>query len=1035
MTIVLQRFDDVETSENRGGFGALASPHGNLPLKQLAYRSSVVALAVRTTILQTYYNPFDQPIEANYVFPIEGQTAVVGCEMRIGDRVVHAQLKERGQARADYDRAIRTGHRAALLEENRPETFSMRVGNIPPGEAVQVCIETVTQLAIVHGEWTLRLPLVVAPRYTSGLPLPRSSVGGGTSHDTDQVPDASTVTPPTWLPGFASPVDLRLSVDLQMGELAGSQSWIENLKSSLHSVVLNASSSGCRIDILLGERVDRDFILRGRVDDSSIRTSLTAETQSSKEDKSGTSKRRLTFAINIVPPRVNQPAPRDVVFLLDRSGSMGGWKITAARRGISRLVDSLLPADRFQVIAFDDKLDAFSTNGKSLAPSWQMAIDANRYEATRWLSKIESRGGTEMGLAIERGLKAYAGDDSARPAGRSLAMVLVTDGQITGEDSILRLLGSIPEQRRPRLYCLGIDRAVNASVLQRIAAFTGGSFELVESEKRLDEVLKHFAEVIGSPAITKLKVDSPTSKTIQLAPAKLDTLYSGRSLAVYGQTEMADSLSLTISGALPNGQAWSQRVSAKVSENRKSILLPLWGKSRVRELEDELVARGTRDQVLKNEIIDCSLACGVLSRLTAFVAVDETEIVSQEQKPHSIMQPSELPEGWGSRIPALDRSSLIALPGSVTQASISSRTLQESSMHVAEHLLKRGKISQEQLSDAQSLAVQQGCTTLDALLRLSYAQDEEIALAAAEASGASYLDARSLHIDDRVIAMLPESLARENCAIPIASSGNTLTILVSDPFNFETVEKLRFVLDRNIVALVGSASAINEAINRHYGTVEGETADSILQEFTDSQIDFTETADDVYGDAFGQGQTYADCWFSDNSPGTLCDYAADEDEDDEEDLRSSGFAFRMPKNRSLSPAPEEIPAAPVVRLVTLMIQEAVKLRASHILIVPEEDIEAGGFTVNYIIDGKLVERDSPKRILNQVITHVKILAKLDIANRESLQSGKIQMTIDQREVELVVHIAGKNLLLEITPEAFLSEMPAAVEEWWQLYKV
>jgi Ca-activated chloride channel homolog len=607
MAIVLQRFDEMGTAEDRAGFGAMATKHGNLPLKQLAYHSSVVALAVRTKILQTYYNPFDQPIEATYIFPIEGQTAVVACEMRVGDRIIRAQLKERGQARADYDRAIRSGHRAALLEENRPETFSMRVGNIPPGEAIQVCIETVTQLAIFHGEWTLRLPLVVAPRYTSGLPLPRNSVGSGTSPDTAQVPDASTITPPTWLPGFASPVDLRLRVDVQLGERSGSQNWGENLKSSLHSVVLDATPSGCRIDILPGERVDRDFILRGRVDDASIRTTLSAETHPSLE-QNGVAHNRLTFAINIVPPRVSSPMPRDVVFLLDRSGSMGGWKMNAARRGISRLVDSLLPADRFQVIAFDDHLETFSTNGKSATTRWQIATDAKRYEATRWLSKIDCRGGTEMGLAIKRGLEAYAGDDATRIAGRSLAIVLVTDGQITGEDSVLRLLGSIPEHLRPRLYCLGIDRAVNASVLQRLAAFTGGSFELVESEKRLDEVLKRFAQFIGSPAITKLKIESPVSSTLQLAPSKLDTLYSGRSFTIYGQTDVADALSLTISGTLPNGQAWSEQVFAKVIEHPQSVLLPLWGKSRVRELEDEMVASGTRDPELRSEIIGCSLA-------------------------------------------------------------------------------------------------------------------------------------------------------------------------------------------------------------------------------------------------------------------------------------------------------------------------------------------------------------------------------------------------------------------------------------------
>jgi Ca-activated chloride channel homolog len=368
MALVLQRFDDVETANSERGFGAMGSSFGNLPLTQLVYRINVVGLSGRTTILQTYFNPFDCPIEATYIFPIEGQQAVVACEMRVADRVILAKLKERGEARAEYRRAIQRGYRAALLEENRPETFSMKVGNIPPGEAIQVCIETVSQLAVVHGEWTLRIPLVVAPRYTSGIPLPRNSVGSGVAMDTDQVPDASTVTPPTWLPGFASPIDLRLSVQLQMANLVDSSDWPNRLRSSLHAILLdvdqpanlNGAEPTCRIDILPGEKVDRDFVLRGNIASASIKTSVVVES-SSDEVVANHAETPITFAIDIVPPAKVKDVPRDIVFLLDRSGSMDGWKIKAARRGMGRLVESLTPQDRFQVVAFDDALDIFES--------------------------------------------------------------------------------------------------------------------------------------------------------------------------------------------------------------------------------------------------------------------------------------------------------------------------------------------------------------------------------------------------------------------------------------------------------------------------------------------------------------------------------------------------------------------------------------------------------------------------------------------------------------------------------------------------
>ena len=238
-TQVLPRLDEFDIHTDReSGFGALSASIGNLPLKQLAYQTRVVDLVCETTITQTYYNPFDEFVEATYIFPIESEQAVIGCEMWVDGRVVRAKLKDRQEARQDYQRAIAAGHRAALLEENRPETFSMKVGNIPPGEAVLVRIQTVGSLDVVAGEWTLRLPLVVAPRYTSGIALGRNSFGDGVAFDTDQVPDASTVTAPTWLPGFDNPIALRIGVDVEMSELASGDDWQKQIRSSLHSVLL-----------------------------------------------------------------------------------------------------------------------------------------------------------------------------------------------------------------------------------------------------------------------------------------------------------------------------------------------------------------------------------------------------------------------------------------------------------------------------------------------------------------------------------------------------------------------------------------------------------------------------------------------------------------------------------------------------------------------------------------------------------------------------------------------------------------------------
>lgn len=1045
MPTVLARFDGLEEAIDRGGFGALESEFGNLPLKQLGYHASVLGLAVRTTILQTYFNPFDEAIEATYIFPIEGQSAVVGCEMRVAERVIRAKLKERGQARADYQRAIKSGYRAALLEENRPETFSMRVGNIPPGEAVQVCIETVSQLAVVNGEWTLRMPLVVAPRFTSGLPLPRDAAGLGTAIDTDQVPDASTVTPPTWLPGFASPVDLRLSVDLRMGHVSGYVNWVDCLKSSLHSIVLeekinkgqDSSNSECRIQVQPGNRVDRDFVLRGNIDDSRIKTTLTAEcpaagTSDSETDEAET----ITFAIDIVPPRVHSQVPRDVVFLLDRSGSMSGWKMSAARRGISRLVESMQSNDRFRVIAFDDRVESFS--GPRRKPrteeTWHNATDVNKHLAAQWLSEIESRGGTEMGQAIERGLVAFASDATLQ--GRNLAMVLVTDGQVTGEDSLLRSIASISETTRPRLFCLGIDSAVNGSVLQRLSKFTGGTFELVESEKRLDEMLHRFANEIGSPAITNLRIESTSTAKIRLAPTNIRTLYSGRSQTIFGQSDGSDILTIKVSGDLPNGKSWSQQVAAQPFDSQ-SFLLPLWGKAAIREMEDELVSLGNRDPELIRQIIDCSLQCNILSRSTAFVAVDETEKVTLGKSPHSIVQPSEFPEGWNMHMPAITREQLMPYPKAfvaLTAPIVSAKVRTETVKAFTDRLLDVGTISREQLQDAEALSNQKGDTVPNALVKLGYASNEEVARAAAHVSGLPYIDVSSLQIDSSIIQLIPESVARENAVFPIAQSGNAITILVSDPSDLDTLEKMRFILNRNIIPMVGSADAIRDAINHYYGQIDGESADSMLQEFTDTQIDFTETEEDNFGPADlieldnvrGATGTFAPLSTRETIDGDAICYQA------EPMFYEQPIAKRSPqRRRNANDVSSHLMNAPIVRLVQLMLQEAVQLRASHILLIPSDD----KVTIAYVIDGVLVERDSPpRRLLGAIIIRLKLLARLDIADRVHFQSGSVSMLIGEKELELSVHVIGYDVLINMSSDSGRESTPAVVTEWWKTHQ-
>jgi type IV pilus assembly protein PilB len=262
-------------------------------------------------------------------------------------------------------------------------------------------------------------------------------------------------------------------------------------------------------------------------------------------------------------------------------------------------------------------------------------------------------------------------------------------------------------------------------------------------------------------------------------------------------------------------------------------------------------------------------------------------------------------------------------------------------------LVGRGIVGPEQLAEAQAIAKGNGGKVHEILVKQGYATSEQVMQAMADMHGYEFFDLRDVPIPPSVVELVPESVARENAVIPLAEEDGALKVLVSDPFDYETFEKLQFILNRKVNIALATRESILEAINRNYGQMGDESADSMLQEFTDTAIDFTETEEDGGGDGEDVDET----------------------------------------------------SAPIVRLVQLMIGEAVQLRASDIHIEPFDD----RVRIRYRIDGVLVERDSPpRRLLGALLSRIKILAKMDIAERRRCQDGRIKITAGGKELDLRV---------------------------------
>jgi Ca-activated chloride channel homolog len=609
------------------GLGALSTERGNLPLERIDAHATITGLTANTVLTQDFRNPYDVPLEATYIFPLPPRAAVTALRMTADGRTVEAEIQERAQARETYDTAIAAGQRASIAEEERPDVFTLRVGNIVPGERVTVQLTLVAHLPYEDGEATYRLPLVVAPRYIPGAPLDGTSVGDGVVPDTDAVPDASRITPPILLPGFPNPVRLSITADIDPSGLP-----LHGIRSSLHAIGTEQGDRGTSVAINPGERVDRDFILRlayGEAEATATAFTIAPDSDANADGEG-------TFELTVLPPvGTTAPRPRDVVLVLDRSGSMSGWKMVAARRAAARIVDTLTAADRFAVLSFDTFIERPTGLPEGLAE----ATDRHRFRAVEHLAGLDARGGTEMLAPLREAAALLSGDGE-----RDRVLILVTDGQVGNEDQILSELNT--PLAGVRIHTVGIDQAVNMGFLSRLAGLGGGRCELVESEDRLDEALDRIHLRIGTPLLTgvALSADGLTLLTDSISPARTPNAFIGVPLILRGRYRgAAANATAHLRGITASGEEW--RVDVPAVQTASTAAGAVWARGHLRDLEDRYASSHGDQEKLEQQIVAVSLRHHVLCRFTALVAVD-SRVVAEGGPGHRVTQPVELPAGW-----------------------------------------------------------------------------------------------------------------------------------------------------------------------------------------------------------------------------------------------------------------------------------------------------------------------------------------------------------------------------------------------------
>jgi Ca-activated chloride channel family protein len=579
----------------------------SLPLAGVRISARVADRVAEVSMVQTFRNPFAEALEAVYIFPLAGGSAVSAFEMKVGGRTIQGLCKERGQARRDYQEAIQQGKRAALLEQERDDVFTVQVGNLPPGEEVTVKLVYSERLPFFEdGATELRLPLVVAPRYIPGRPLPRDPVGGGIEWDTDQVPDASRITPPRLVPGFDPKVALAVEVELDGGAP-------EDLACSQHAVKL----AGGKVALVRqDELLNRDFVLRWRLAKDTLASSLLV----SKDGHA---------LLTLLPPKREGflGLARDVVFVLDRSGSMAGVKMTSAARACSILLATLGPRDRFAIAAFDDVAEWF--NGRKFRAADEAGIAAGE----KFLRSIDSRGGTELDPAFAETLDLI--DRRAERDGRVPVVVIITDGQVGNESAVLKRLQG--DGGDTRVFTLGIDTAVNGAFLKRLASLGGGTCTCVVPGEALEGALQAVGREIGTPLVVDLAIEGAEDA----APARLPDLFAGRAASVFfrptGKT-------VTVRGKVADGTPFVQTLEPRRVD--LPAISQLWARARVADLEDRFRLETRHQDAIRKEIVELAVRHTLLTRFTAFVVVDEKEIVNKGGDPRAVVQPVEVPDRW-----------------------------------------------------------------------------------------------------------------------------------------------------------------------------------------------------------------------------------------------------------------------------------------------------------------------------------------------------------------------------------------------------
>jgi len=563
-------------------------------------------LLAEVEVKQSFNNDSDQWMEGRYLLPLPETGAVHDLRIEVDGRVIVGEIQEKQEARRTYEAAASNGQRAALVEQNRPNLFQTRVANVGPGERVDVTISYAQRVDFSDGKFSLTLPLTLTPRYESSLCI--ESETGCDSH-AESLPARGNAQ--RIASGLQPTVSIAIDLDPGLSILG--------MDSPTHA--LTVQQTGERYHADLKDAVvdsDRDFVVEWRPVAKAQAQSALFHERIDGED--------YALMMLMPPTQPVDPLPRELVVLIDTSGSMTGTSIEQARAAVLDALDHLHPDDRFNLIRFESRTE-------SLFESSQAVTTQNLSIARSWVETLQADGGTELAPALTAAF-------SAPPeSGLLRQVVLITDAAIGDERMLLQ---QIETQLGPaRLFPVGIGSAPNGYFLREAARLGRGSDVLIRSIDEVGESVGRLFDKLDRPALRDLDLNWPTGA--EAYPQRLPDLYSGEPLLSVAKLPVMQG-ELKASGWNRKSE-WSNRMDLSQAGKTQDLgVARLWARARIDSLEDQLRQGASEDQV-KPEIVDVSIRHRLVSRFTSLVAVDRTPVRQRDESMTSVRFDNATPDG------------------------------------------------------------------------------------------------------------------------------------------------------------------------------------------------------------------------------------------------------------------------------------------------------------------------------------------------------------------------------------------------------